>query len=450
MKTNKKESRQQINLRITEALESIYEKYQPDRALTLDNFYPSDEAEKIMTQLVGEPMESCPVGDSLSWTMSGQYTAPISLIVASDYPLHYNKDGFLRHPLRLFDELVSSSLSERIMNDFCGNSFSFAYGSLDSNDTSCCQDLCNSYKLCPIFQAYQQEDAQVFHLASHYEPERYRHLLMMVKWGGAESNTRGITEEIAKDVFAAMSFLKVSSNGGKEGIDYIVLPIDKVPLGRLLSRYYESLQRQEQQFAMKWKHYIQILADYEATQEYYQNLQIEACELGEKYRRCEVAALSFVEIPHCNMDKLKFEAVKPSLDDSYEQLAEKAERIADRKTPREYLDSVIIVGENWQKFAPLFAKLQPMVQNLKGWIHIAGNEATVSLPSHCSIAGMHRKYDTTKYALSAVRLKDCAKDLQKYKADEDMALVEFHKLMKTLWSPSDNTAPKVLESSVIK
>lgn len=450
MKTNKKESKQQIGLRITEVMESIYEDYQPDETLTLDNFHPSDEAEKIMTQLVGEPMERCPVGDSLSWTMSGQYAAPIRLIVASDYRLHYNKDGFLYHPLRLFDELTSSSLSARIVNDFCGTDFSFAYGALDSNDTSCCEDLCKLYKLCPIFQAYQQEDAQVFHLAPHYEPERYRHLLLMVKWGGAESNTRGITEEIAKDVFEALSFLKISSNGSKEGIDYIVLPIDKSPLGRLLPGYYESLQRQEEQFAMKWKCYAQTLADYEAAQEYYQNLQIEACELNKKYCRCEVAALSFVEIPYCNVNKLEFEAVKPLLDDSCKQLAEKTERIANYKTSREYLDSMITVGENWQKFAPLFAKLHPMVQDLKGWIHIAGNEVTVSLPSHCNTDGLHRKYDTTKYALSAVRLRDCVKDLQKYKADEDAALVEFHKLMKTLRSPSDDTAPKVLESSVIK
>ena len=451
MKTDKKESKQQISLRITEVMESIYEDYQPDEILTLDNFHSSDDAEKIMTQLVGESMERCLVEDSLSWTMSGQYAAPIRLIMASDYRLHYNKDGFLRHPLRLFDELISSSLSERIANDFCGTSFSFAYGAVGSNDTSCCEDLCKPYyKLCPIFQAYQQEDAQVFHLAPHYEPERYRHLLIMVKWGGAESSTRGITEEIAKDVFGAISFLKITSNGGKEGIDYIVLPIDKSSLRRLLPRYYENLQRQEEQFAMKWKCYAQTLADYEAAQEYYQNLQIEAYELNEKYCRCEVAALSFVEIPYCNVNKLEFEAVKPLLDDSYKQLAEKTKRIANHKTAREYLDSMITVGENWQKFAPLFAKLHPMVQDLKGWMHIAGDEVTVRLPSHCSIDGLHRKYDTTKYALSAVRLKDCVKDLQKYKADEEAALTEFYKLVKTLQSPSDDAAPKVLESPVIE
>lgn len=407
--TNQNQSQgsvERVSLRIDRVCdEGLLQEFNPEQRCRLGDFISYDFRRRILKELLGRDIQLCEIdGYGVTWQDTKQYASRLQFVLKDEMPLRYNATGHLAQPLHLTlgehaaNNLLRTLDASSLVYVACG-----AYvetEDVSSEDESRAEDVDS-----------RGESRVEFHLDTMpAEGVDSLDVLLAVKWGGADSNTRGLTESGLTE--KARYFEKVTSNGGKEGIDYIVLPACEQPkyLKRAITRALEKQALAEKDFGRKWKRYQDYTSRYTKVQEESWDLLDEAIKLVSKCEQEPVAQLLFVETPkQVKLEKVAEWQFSPNDDLEAAKAVRKAE--ADLRETKNRLARKRIEVENWLEFAPKFARLQPQVVTNRGWMLIAQGVARVSLPT---VEASEKPYTVTTYAFSDVRLNDLLNDLEEY------------------------------------
>lgn len=239
-------------------------------------------------------------------------------------------------------------------------------------------------------------------------------LLLVTKWGGPNSTTRGTDQEAISSLLPADAlkyFEKCSSQKGKLGYDYIVLSIDAKPKLRNVIHCAEMQRRSifDQHEAIYYQklQLIDIIKDRNPAIDAFvdtTNHQLDALR-----KRCDdnpVTARPFVHKPNIQFVENPEISLTPRLKLSeLTELAAKQERITSESAS--YLLQTEIAVKAWETFASEFVKAEKIVHSLYGWLNIYGDHVAVTLP--CQSSDTMRI--TKEYVLSAEGLHAYLSDL---------------------------------------
>lgn len=423
--TNQNQSQgsvERVSLRIDRVCdEGLLQEFNPEQRCRLGDFISYDFRRRILKELLGRDIQLCEIdGYGVTWQDTKQYASRLQFVLKDEMPLRYNATGHLAQPLHLTlgehaaNNLLRTLDASSLVYVACG-----AYvetEDVSSEDESRAEDVDSRGESRVEFHldtmpAEGVDSLDVFHLDTMLaDGVDSLDVLLAVKWGGADSNTRGLTESGLTE--KARYFKKVTSNGGKEGIDYIVLPACEQPkyLKRAITRALEKQALAEKDFGRKWKRYQDYTSRYTKVQEESWDLLDEAIKLVSKCEQEPVAQLLFVETPkQVKLEKVAEWQFSPNDDLEAAKAVQKAE--ADLRETKNRLARKRIEVENWLEFAPKFARLQPQVVTNRGWMLVKRGVARVALPS---VEATEEPYTITTYAFSDVRLNDLLADLEEY------------------------------------
>lgn len=392
-KCNKNQQLEKKVLRINEVCEDgTVERFAPDKDYTFDDLVTSSVKRTVLKYLFGDSISISKIEDKvLFWSDTRQYAAPFMYAVRTSELIPYDRNGELCSPLHMQPKVLRPLYQKLVVN--YAETIYVGYGSF-TMETGPFNNL--------------------FYISTDLS-QNIEHMLLALKWGGSDSRTRGISAEEADDLGASY-FIKCASNNGKEGIDYLILPVGSdSPLHRSFRSFDKILADERDRFRRKYRLYQTLLKEIDILEDESWNLLDAAIAQDEECRKQPVAGLDFVETPH-GADISDLELTKISLEmseDGMQQVVHETRVII--SNVRRRIAEQEVINAAWKEFAPQFASLQPQIMTgLHGWLTIRGDHAELRLPSRQK----NEKYDKTIYSFTERRLGNLMDDLEEYEQAE--------------------------------
>lgn len=307
----------------------------------------------------------------------------------------YDENGFLLDPFQILD----------------GAGVDEAYGFDADNNKSYCVPVFNS-------SIQPTENGRKTYYVRPTDPHHATSLLYISCWGGANEDTRGINQdklaELGERIAPKTPFVSRSmSKGGKQGIDYYVLPLD---YGSVFDIVYERYERSQAEIERKRKEYAKKFQYVETISE--QLLKIEeASGVTEalvdlvKLDGSKVAQATYVDRLVADLSLMKKALVMPSLDCSLESLEERyngmsaTELICHRSV--EHLTRQMA---RWKAASKYFDSFYERVMDLGGAMIVDLYKIRIVLPSMAEAGQTIKK----SYLINKVQLTLLDKKLKKY------------------------------------
>lgn len=247
-------------------------------------------------------------------------------------------------------------------------------------------------------------------------------VLLVTAWGGTNSKTRGLTLEFAQRMLKRglfKFFEKVSSKHGKEGYDYIIIPlIDNTDLQRAVSIDGITVSLAQADNVTRFAHKLNLInqakQNHNSFSEQYEEIIRQLDALRNRVDANPVLDDPFVTKPDVVILGLKefcIDNLSPEM--SINDLAKALPDSGKLRNLQRELERVQIEVEAWEEFAPQFSTLQPVARKLYGWIQVDGTHAELHMNhlkavkpnGHATEAMIFMFTDCSLY--SCARLLDC-------------------------------------------
>ncbi len=235
------------------------------------------------------------------------------------------------------------------------------------------------------------------------------HILFVTHWGGASSVTRGITEEFAEEQ-GVYYFEKRQSKRGREGRDYLALPIEQSP--EEIRELMEQIERKRQ------LELVEDEAKFYSMQQMIEAINEKSDELTQKVDDINQDIMSMVimcrrrlQLPYVRIPKLKMRECKfPEPDYKGADEAELLKLYNALKAFDHDCDTYLLrknmAVTTWLKYAPQFAALHDKALELGVRLKVTGKRAYMTFPFQ------EKAINTVAYVFSEEGLMGALDDLQ--------------------------------------
>lgn len=374
-----------------------------DRAVLIEELSEKNpkKAIDLLMAIIGTKVTK--EGNLFLWKYPYAYVPQMSFAVDGETPLRYDDCGRVIHPLILAE---CPFLQYELGVDFDANDVWIAKGRFIAGDDG------------PIFLAQPVQDHST-------------HLLVVAKWGGAHSKTKGCTPEVTQawTELAMDHFEHITSKKGGEGCDFYVLRCDQPNGMDLVRSTIEASVAKADSIAVDEATFTQKFVVLNRLQEKDEELQERLRELKEALENMSDSCIELAADPDQTIGL--FAHVPEYTIPDYENTRLNYSRTMDLSTLLQimasddtlsdltnYEDMAAIHTAAWKSFAPRYAKLQPVVARLHGWMEIFDEYTTIVLPARESAKDGDTRPIEKVFWFSEKQLNECIEFLQAYANNE--------------------------------
>lgn len=246
-------------------------------------------------------------------------------------------------------------------------------------------------------------------------------LLVVAEWGGANSQTRGLSvEKMQKLPTEFYTWAeKVTSKRGGVGMDYYIMPLQADKRAAIVEAYKTMERELRVNPALTFLLKLELLEEIEAT---IPDINEKIAEINTKFLDLKKTVL-MLDVTECYVERPEVEievkkaGANPSVGQSVEELRGTLKQLMDipKQAEGNLMETSCIV-KAWERFAPRYALLSGLVKSLFGFLTIDSQGATVYLPSEDG--GLLEDY---RYGFTECAFGNCVDFLNNILAEENEA-----------------------------